>query len=139
MSSAIFELARRPEYQKRLRFEATDCLQGQRPTVEKLRDLTLLNQFVKETLRLYLPVPLNARVAKQDTVLPSGGGLDGSYPIFIPKGQLVVYQVYSMHRREDLWGPEANKFDPERWEKARPMFEYLPFNAGPRICPGMWL
>lgn len=42
-----------------------------------------------------------------------------------------------MHRREDLWGADAHVFRPERWETMRPTFEYLPFNAGPRICPGM--
>nr|P0DUK3.1 RecName: Full=Cytochrome P450 monooxygenase pspC; AltName: Full=Soppiline biosynthesis cluster protein C [Penicillium soppii] len=136
MSAAVFELARRPEYQVQLRREIAEKLSGRQPTFEDLKDLTFLNHFVKETLRMYPPVPLNARVAKNDTVLPRGGGSDGMAPIFVPRGQLVVYQVYSMHRREDLWGSDAHIFRPQRWETTRPTFEYLPFNAGPRICPG---
>lgn len=137
MSAAVFELARRPEYQAQLRREIEEKLSGRQPTFEDLKDLSFLNRFVKETLRMYPPVPLNARVAKNDTVLPRGGGPDGMAPTFVPRGQLVVYQVYSMHRREDLWGADAHLFRPERWETMRPTFEYLPFNAGPRICPGM--
>lgn len=41
-----------------------------------------------------------------------------------------------MHHRTDLWGPDAEEFRPERWEKRRPGWDYLPFNGGPRICIG---
>jgi cytochrome P450 len=41
-----------------------------------------------------------------------------------------------MHRRKDLWGADAAKFRPERWDSRRPGWEYLPFNGGPRICIG---
>lgn len=41
-----------------------------------------------------------------------------------------------MHRRNDLWGPDAEIFRPDRWEKRRPGWDYLPFNGGPRICIG---
>ncbi|CBX99719.1 hypothetical protein LEMA_P073080.1 [Plenodomus lingam JN3] len=40
------------------------------------------------------------------------------------------------HRRKDLYGPDADKYDPERWATLRPSWEYLPFNGGPRICLG---
>jgi cytochrome P450 len=41
-----------------------------------------------------------------------------------------------MHRRTDIYGPDADIFRPERWEHLRPGWEYLPFNGGPRICLG---
>lgn len=41
-----------------------------------------------------------------------------------------------MHRRKDLWGMDADDFIPERWEKRRPGWDFLPFNGGPRICIG---
>ena len=41
-----------------------------------------------------------------------------------------------MHRRKDFYGEDAEDFKPERWEKLRPGWEYLPFNGGPRICIG---
>lgn len=41
-----------------------------------------------------------------------------------------------MHRRHDIFGPDADTFRPERWEDLRPGWGYLPFNGGPRICVG---
>ena len=71
-------------------------------------------------LRLYPTVPGNARTAVVDTILPLGGGEDGKSPLFIPKGQMVQYSVYAMHRRKDLYGEDAEEFKPERWETYRP-------------------
>ena len=48
-----------------------------------------------------------------------------------------------MHRRKDLWGPDAEEFDPDRFLDERlhkyltpNPFIFLPFNGGPRICLG---
>lgn len=138
MSSAFFELSHRPEMQEKIRREVA-ALGGRLPTIEDIKEMKYLSHFIHETLRLHPPIPLNARVAKRDTVLPRGGGPDGLSPIFVEQGKMIVYQVYSMHRRKDLWGADADDFKPERWESARPTFEFLPFNAGPRICPGRYL
>jgi cytochrome P450 len=72
----------------------------------------------------------------RDTVLPRGGGPNGQAPLFVPKGTVVGYNVYVMHRRYDVYGPDAEEFKPERWESLRLGWEYLPFNGGPRICLG---
>lgn len=79
---------------------------------------------------------MNARFAARDTILPRGGGIDGLAPILVKKGQSVSYHVFSMHRRKDIYGADAEEFRPERWETLRPGWAYLPFNGGPRICPG---
>ena len=71
-------------------------------------------------LRLHPIVPQNSRIAVRDTTIPLGGGADGKSPIFVRKGQIVIYSVYSMQRREDLYGDDANEFLPERWESLRP-------------------
>lgn len=67
-----------------------------------------------------------------------GGGEDGNSPVFVPKGTIVNYSIYAMHRRKDFYGPDADVFRPERWEdgQLQPRWEYLPFNGGPRICIG---
>ncbi len=56
---------------------------------------------------------------------------------------MISYSVLHMHRRTDLWGDDADNFDPGRWidkERVQEMtsdpFMFLPFNAGPRICLG---
>jgi cytochrome P450 len=95
-------------------------------------------------LRLYPPVPVNTRTAVRNTMLPVGGGLDGRSPILIPKGSSVAFSIYSMHRRLDLFGMNAEVFDPGRWEKHMPFrddpvkakWSYIPFHGGSRSCPG---
>ncbi|KAI9761985.1 MAG: hypothetical protein M1840_001514 [Geoglossum simile] len=95
-------------------------------------------------LRLYPPVPVNTRTALRTTFLPTGGGPDRRSPVLIHRGSPVAYSVYSLHRRADLYGEDAEEFRPERWEEDLGLFRdettakwgYLPFNGGPRICLG---
>lgn len=75
-------------------------------------------------------------MAITDTVLPVGGGQDGKSPLLVPAGTNVGWNLFAIHRREDLYGDDAAEFKPERWETLRPGWEYLPFNGGPRICIG---
>ncbi len=76
------------------------------------------------------------REAAVDAVLPVGGGPDGSQPLLVKQGTCIVYHVYSMHRREDIFGEDPEAFVPERWHGLRPGWGFLPFNGGPRICLG---
>lgn len=95
-------------------------------------------------LRIYPSVPVNTRTAINNTILPTGGGPDRKSPVFVPKGSAIAYSVYSMHRRPDLYGMDAEIFRPERWDEDMPKdkdpttarWGYLPFNGGPRICIG---
>jgi len=64
-------------------------------------------------------------------------------PLYIPANASISYSVFAMHRRLDLWGPDALEFDPDRFLDERVKtyltsnpFIFLPFNAGPRICVG---
>ncbi|KXT06370.1 hypothetical protein AC578_9095 [Pseudocercospora eumusae] len=93
-------------------------------------------------LRLYPSVPINSRMAVRTTTLPTGGGVDGKSPVLVRKGEAVGYCPYAMHRRKEIYGPDAGEFRPERWlERNAELvsmvgYGYLPFNAGPRICLG---
>lgn len=87
-------------------------------------------------MRFYSPVPVLFRSANRDTTLPRGGGSDGKSPVLVPQGTLVSFSTYSLHRREDIYGEDADEFRPERWEHLRVRWEYLPFSAGARVCMG---
>jgi cytochrome P450 len=100
-----------------------------------MRTLTSLTNMT--VMRLLPPVPLNGRIAVKDTILPTGGGPDHKSPILVKKGMRVLWPVWHMHRRTDIWGTDAHEFRPERWEEdAKKGWNYLPFNGGPRICLG---
>ncbi|MCJ1415307.1 hypothetical protein MMC32_001639 [Xylographa parallela] len=135
LSDLWFELARRPDIWAKLRAEV-DELGGEKPTFAQIKDMKYLRFVLNECLRLHPVVPGNSREAFEDTVLPVGGGPDGKSPIFIPKGRVVAWSVFAMHRRKDFFGDDADEFQPERWKTLRPGWEYLPFNGGPRICIG---
>jgi len=135
LSNTWHVLARRPDIWAKLRVEI-DALNGNRPEYAQIKDMKYLRWVLNESLRLMPVVPANNRTAVRDTVLPLGGGIDGSSPVFVPKGATVTYSPWSMHRRADFYGPDALEFKPERWETLRPGWEYLPFNGGPRICIG---
>lgn len=101
--------------------------------------MTYLGLIIKEVLRLYPSVPVNSRAAKRTTTLPTGGGPDCRSPVLVREGEAVGYCVYAMHRRKDIYGDDALRFRPERWEGdgLRDVgWAYLPFNGGPRLCLG---
>ncbi|KAI0401729.1 cytochrome P450 52E2 [Xylaria palmicola] len=137
LSYLFYELSRRPDVAGAIRAEmAAQLGPDADPTWDDLRGLRYLNWALKEALRLNPPVASNSREAVRDTVLPRGGGPDGSEPFFVAKGTTVRYVPWIMHRRRDIYGEDADEFRPERWEHLRVTHEYVPFNAGPRICIG---
>lgn len=91
----------------------------------------MLIRFVLITLRLFPPIATNSCMANKDTVIPVGGGRDGNSPLFVARNDVVTYSTFVMHRRPELFGPDALEFRPERWEELRPGWEYLPFQWRP--------
>lgn len=77
---------------------------------QKLKSCKYMSYVLNETLRLFPSVPINARVAVRDTVIPKGGGPDRQSPIALRKDDVVTFCVYAMHRRKDLWGEDAWEF-----------------------------
>lgn len=137
LANTWWVLARRPDVWEKLQAEIkTHCPDGGRPDYATIKDMKYLRYILSESLRVMPVVPGNSRTAIRDTVLPLGGGPDGKSPLFIPEGMQVLYSPWSMHRRTDYYGEDAEEFRPERWETLRPGWEYLPFNGGPRICLG---
>ncbi|KAK3316908.1 N-alkane-inducible cytochrome P450, partial [Apodospora peruviana] len=135
LSFCFFILARRPDIWTKLRADVLEhyC---EPLTYDAVMRMTYLRYVLQETLRMFPPIATNSRMANKDTVLPVGGGSDGRSPLFVAKHNVVTYSTFVMHRRPELFGSDANEFRPERWETLRPGWEYLPFNGGPRICPG---
>lgn len=103
---------------------------------QTLKRCAYLNNTIQEVLRVAAVVPYNERVATEDTTLPRGGGMDGTEPVFVYKGQRVLIANYAMQHRADIWGGDVHDFKPERWEEKKPGYDFLPFGAGRRKCIG---
>jgi cytochrome P450 len=138
LSNILWELPRHPSILASLRNEIQDVCGTDLPTYEQLKSMQYLRAIVNESQRLYPIVPANSREALVDTFLPRGGGADGTAPVIVPKGSYVAWHLYSMQRRSDLFGVDADVFRPERWLELgfRPGWAFVPFSGGPRVCIG---
>lgn len=99
-------------------------------TTEDIKNMKYMEYVIKESIRLYPPVPLIMR--KNPTELKVG-----DY-ILPPNSSLVIF-IYSIHRNPTVFeNPEVfdpDRFLPENCQKRHP-FAYIPFSAGPRNCIG---
>ncbi|KAL1719911.1 cytochrome P450 [Schizophyllum commune] len=119
------------------------CGQNGSPSISQLRSLKYTRAILNETLRLFPPVPLNIRETRETPcVFPPSRTATDPRPLYVPKHTSVVYLPLLIQRDSELWGPDADVFDPERWMDDR-LGRYVqdpamfaPFSAGPRICIG---
>ncbi|KAH8422607.1 cytochrome P450 [Aspergillus melleus] len=140
MGWTLWLLAKHPEKYDKLRSHVLADFgphnQTSQITFERLKSCKYLQFVMKEVLRLYPPIAINSRKATKDTSLPLGGGPDEKSPIFVKKGQDVIFYAHITHTLPEFWGPDANRFDPDRWANYKSSWAYLPFSGGPRICLG---
>lgn len=100
--------------------------------LEHLPQLKYTRMVVDECLRLHPPFWFENRNVMRDTEL-------GGHPI--PKGAMVVFSRYSLHRHPEFWD-QPDRFDPLRHdpdapENKRSIHAQVPFGGGPRICIGV--
>lgn len=125
---ALYLVALYPDWQDKLAAEADYGAQG--PEFADMGRLRLARDVFREALRLYPPVPMMVREAACPERFRDRD---------IRPGAQVVLSPWHLHRHERLWErPDA--FDPARFasENGRKCLReaYIPFSAGPRVCPG---
>jgi len=127
-----YVLATNPEVEEKLTAEI-DAITGGDPDYDLAYDdlmaLPYTTQVIKETLRIYPPMPVTVRRSLKD-------GLLGRYRI--RKGDIVFVGTLAAQRDPRHWGPNADVFDPEQFamEKVvgRPTHAFIPFSIGKRQC-----
>jgi cytochrome P450 len=111
--------------------EIDAVVRGERlPTAADVQDLPFTRMVLAESMRLYPPAWLMARVAVEDYEVRG---------FTIPRGAIVVLSPWIAHRNA-IHFPDPERFDPDRWrperQNARPRFSYFPFGGGSRGCMG---
>ncbi|KAF8701560.1 Cytochrome P450, partial [Rhizoctonia solani] len=120
LSRVLHLLARHPHIQETLRREICEAWEEKGElSCADLSNLPYLDAVVRETLRLYAPIPMVTRVATQETVIPlseSIAGTDGRdiKEITVPKGTMVYIAIIKANRDPAVWGPDALEWKPER-------------------------
>ena len=126
---------RHPAALRKAQAEVRRVLAGQNSVPEDaLPKMHYLQLVIKETLRLHAAVPLLLpRECQEET--------RGVLGYDVPRGQ-----AWAIGRDAASWGPD--EFRPERFEDGGARaevdfrgtdFEFVPFGAGRRICPGIAL
>ncbi|GER56191.1 cytochrome P450 [Striga asiatica] len=129
----MVNLAIHQDWQTRGREEVYRVLAGRKKLhPDDLSQLKICNMIIHEVLRLFPPIFELSRVVEEDTKL-------GDY--IIPKDILIQLPIGMLHRKPEIWGPDAHLFKPERFadgilKAANGQAALLPFGWGPRICIG---
>ncbi|KAJ3691642.1 hypothetical protein LUZ61_020806 [Rhynchospora tenuis] len=130
---AMSELMRHPEVMAKAQTEVRQAMREKTHIDENtLFELSYLKLIIKEILRLHPPVPLLPRLCKETCKLLG---------YTIPSGTRVIINAWALGRDPRYW-QDANEFKPERFERVGvdfrgQNFEFVPFGAGRRMCPGL--
>ncbi len=135
LSFALYYLAQHPEVVAKAQAEADAVWGGQadpEPTFKEVSKLRYVRRVLDEALRLWPTAPAYSREAREDVVL---GGRHR-----MRQGDWAMVLIPSLHRDPDVWGPDPESFDPERFApgqaRKRPPHTYKPFGTGERACIG---
>uniref|UniRef100_A0A0D9VDS7 Cytochrome P450 n=1 Tax=Leersia perrieri TaxID=77586 RepID=A0A0D9VDS7_9ORYZ len=132
----VSELMRNPRVMNKLQGEIREAFHGKSYIGEddiQASNLPYLRLFIKETLRLHPPAPLLVPRESIDACEVNG--------YMILAGSRIVINVWAIGRDPKYWG-DAEVFRPERFD-GNPVdfignsYEFLPFGAGRRMCPGI--
>ncbi|XP_075168008.1 putative cytochrome P450 4d14 [Haematobia irritans] len=135
ISYTCYLLARHPEVQRKVLQEIQEVLgddMGKPMTMQHLQELKYLDCVIKESLRLYPPVPMIGRLVEKDIELNG---------MLIPANTQLSLLLYAGCRDPDYF-TQPNDFIPERFESSSESadkvnaFANVPFSAGPRNCIG---
>jgi cytochrome P450 len=123
-------LGENPAAELRLHDELRAVLAGRPAEVSDIERLPYLNAVILESLRLYPPAYMMARMNVETLNL---GGYE------IPPRTTLLASQWVMHR-DPRFFPQPERFMPERWldglEQRLPPGAYFPFGDGPRRCIG---
>ena len=94
MTWAIYCLAQYPDILINLQKEVDSVLHGQTPNAENLSRLVYTEAVLKESIRLYPPVPNIMRQCIGDNIIVAEDGKE----ILVPEGTQIFLNFYNIHQ-----------------------------------------
>ncbi|KAF5326984.1 hypothetical protein D9619_004812 [Psilocybe cf. subviscida] len=138
LSRILHLLCDHQDVQDKLREEIRQARKehGDQIPYDQLVALPYMDAVCRETMRIFAPISMVSRTTRQDVVLPLGTpikGLDGREitEIPIPSNTNVIVGILAANRNPEVWGPDADKWKPERW--LNPLPETVPSAHMPGI------
>ncbi|XP_017039561.1 cytochrome P450 4d8 [Drosophila ficusphila] len=136
LSFCLHELSRHPRVQEKMLEEILRVIGNDRSRPVSIRDLgelKYMESVIKESLRMYPPVPIVGRKLQTDFKYTNSKYGDG----VIPAGSEIIIGIFGVHRQPETF-PDPDEFIPERHEEGNRVspFRFIPFSAGPRNCIG---
>ncbi|TFK69824.1 cytochrome P450 [Pluteus cervinus] len=134
LSTFILAMVLHPEAQKKLQTAIEAAVGTDRlPEFDDVEHIPYLHAVIRETLRWQPVAPLGVGHATSEDDVYNG--------YYIPKGAVVVGNSWALLREEGIFGPDTDKFKPERFLTQdggldTSMHHEMAFGFGRRICPG---
>jgi cytochrome P450 len=129
LTAVFYVLARHESVERRLHEEVDAVVGAASPTIEHVGRLIFLDRVIRETLRIYPPIPSVSRRPREPVTVPGA---------VLPTGSSVGLSQWQIHHDRRFFArPEA--FDPDRWAPNGTGVDpraYFPFGLGPRRCIG---
>ncbi|KAL9055496.1 MAG: hypothetical protein Q9162_003493 [Coniocarpon cinnabarinum] len=136
MCALLYHVTRTAGVSEKLRAEIETVSNGEEILeYDKIKDLEYLDCVIKETLRIHS----TSAIGLPRVVPPGHAGVEIHGHVF-PAGTVLSVPSYSIHHSQEIWGPNADDFDPDRFNKERlterQKHAFIPFSYGPRACVG---
>lgn len=131
---AMAEMTKNPRIMEKAQAEVRQAFKGKKRIYGvDIQQLKYLKLVIKETLRLHPPGPLLAPRECREECNIAG--------YTIPINTVTIINAWALGRDPEYWN-DPEKFEPERFSNSSVdftgnNFEFIPFGAGKRMCPGI--
>jgi len=121
----LYLLCSNPTYQQSLYDDIKHLFNS--PTLENFNQCQPLLKLMRETLRLFPVAFICSRSTAEDMTICD---------LPVAKDTEVFLDLYTAYRNADVF-PNAESFNPDRFDDPEQVKHFAAFGGGPRICPGL--
>jgi cytochrome P450 len=133
LSSMIYETAKHPQWQDRMREESQSFYEKGKLEYGRLKEFQEIGLVLNECLRLHPALVVLPRYATKDFIFKG---------YYIPKGSRVAISTYATHIDPRIYSNplqfDPMRFSEERAEHKKVPHSFIPFGAGRHLCIGKY-